>query len=205
MAVPGPGFVTVEGTPAPTPEMSEVTLSLNVGCGDDPIGDVRVDAFKSHKGVRRLLPPTIYASIYALPFRDHVFSWVKCSHLLEHLEHVREATLELLRVGNCEMELRFPRDGGWFSEIVLEATSLNLNGVRLAILTRRMREHKWIIHPKYVQRTLNGWSCTVMKGYKIPARIRFISEGRKGKLWRWFFGHLPVWTEWRMLCKTQGG
>lgn len=45
--------------------------------------------------------PTVLADIYALPFRDGLFDYSICSHVLEHLEDPEAAARELSRVSRA--------------------------------------------------------------------------------------------------------
>jgi hypothetical protein len=72
------------------------TRSLNVGCGSDPWGDVRVDVAFSF--ITRHFRPTVLADACYLPFKDGGFEVAKASHLLEHLRNPFKALDEVLRV-----------------------------------------------------------------------------------------------------------
>lgn len=82
-------------------------LVLDVGSGDKPFwrADVIVDKFlkddqQRHSGSilydRRKI--FIQADVEKLPFKDKVFDFVFCSHLLEHVTNPDKAILELTRV-----------------------------------------------------------------------------------------------------------
>lgn len=79
-------------------------MKLDVGCGCAPSGDVNVDVPYSdrHRDGKRLvakkIPNFIFASVYALPFRDSTFDEVISFHLLEHLEIPLAALREMTRV-----------------------------------------------------------------------------------------------------------
>jgi ubiquinone/menaquinone biosynthesis C-methylase UbiE len=79
-------------------------MKLDVGCGNAPTGDVNIDLPVSelHRGGVRLaanrVPNFVYASTYALPFRDNSFDEVLSVHLLEHLETPLKALKEMVRV-----------------------------------------------------------------------------------------------------------
>ena len=57
--------------------------SLNVGCGSDTWGDVRVDIASNFLSWH--FRPTVLADAHYLPFKDGSFEVVKASHVLEHL------------------------------------------------------------------------------------------------------------------------
>jgi ubiquinone/menaquinone biosynthesis C-methylase UbiE len=79
-------------------------MRLDVGCGNTPSGDVNVDLSGSErhrdgiKLVAKKIPNFIYASAYALPFRNNSFDEVVSFHLLEHLEVPLAALREMKRV-----------------------------------------------------------------------------------------------------------
>lgn len=63
-------------------------MRLDVGCGNTPTGDVNVDlpSFERHRDGIKLasqkIPNFVYASSYALPFRNNSFDGVVSFHLL---------------------------------------------------------------------------------------------------------------------------
>jgi len=57
--------------------------SLNVGCGSDPWGDLRVNV--AFRFITMYFKPTILAAAHYLPFKDGSFV-VKASHVFEHLK-----------------------------------------------------------------------------------------------------------------------
>ena len=79
-------------------------MRLDLGCGNTPTGDVNVDLPSSerHRDGTKLVPKKIhnfiYASSYALPFRNNSFDDVVSFHLLEHLETPLTALREMIRV-----------------------------------------------------------------------------------------------------------
>jgi len=75
--------------------------SLNVGCGSDPWGDVRVDV--AFRFITMHFKPTVLADAHHLPFKDGSFELVKASHLLEHLRNPPKALDEILRVATKEV------------------------------------------------------------------------------------------------------
>lgn len=67
-------------------------MMLNIGCGEDPKGDIRLD-------IRKTRSVNIIADARMLPFRDESFDYVYSSHLIEHFSHryVRNVLLEWVR------------------------------------------------------------------------------------------------------------
>lgn len=83
-------------------------LVIDIGSGDNPNirADILCDLYLQSNDERsgRLgiwidERPFVLCDIHALPFRDKVFDYVVCSHLLEHVEDPRKAVGELTRVG----------------------------------------------------------------------------------------------------------
>lgn len=56
--------------------------SLNVGCGSDPWGDVRVDIALCF--ITKRFDPTVLTGTQYLAFKDGNFKGVKAIHVLEH-------------------------------------------------------------------------------------------------------------------------
>ena len=87
--------------PHPNPSSPRPAGSqLNIGCGNDPWGDVRVDPFREGSA-------NVIADAHYLPFRDNSFSDVRCWHVLEHCRDPRKAATEAKRVGGT-VNARFP-------------------------------------------------------------------------------------------------
>lgn len=83
-------------------------LVLDIGSGDKPFwrADVLVDLYPDDDQ-QRFSGAMLYdkrkifvnADVEKLPFKDKVFDFVVCSHLLEHVEHPDKAIKEITRVG----------------------------------------------------------------------------------------------------------
>jgi ubiquinone/menaquinone biosynthesis C-methylase UbiE len=92
-------------------------LTLDVGCGDKPKGNINIDQFM-YKTPHRTkdanlktmkIPNLINADAHYLPFRNGVFDVVFCNHLLEH-KGIRYVTVakELLRVSKRKVDINVP-------------------------------------------------------------------------------------------------
>jgi len=84
-------------------------LVLDVGSGAIPRGNVQVDlppveSDKHHR--RKSVPPTVYADVYYLPFKDCSFHRILCLHIIEHLRHPFMGLLEVKRVLKVKGTLR---------------------------------------------------------------------------------------------------
>lgn len=76
--------------------------SLNIGCGDDLHGDIRIDITPEKAGV------TLVADAHNLPLRDKVVSSTVCKSVLEHLDNPLKAILEMKRVTKGTMLVTVP-------------------------------------------------------------------------------------------------
>jgi ubiquinone/menaquinone biosynthesis C-methylase UbiE len=94
-------------------------MRLDVGCGNNPTGNVNVDLFMNEKTLhldsyknrfidaKRILNP-VKADANHLPFRDNTFEEVYCGHVLEHLENPTKGLLELIRVTKGKLIVVLP-------------------------------------------------------------------------------------------------
>lgn len=83
-------------------------LVLDVGCGDKPHwrADVLVDKYlgeqysaqRNRGGAVEPILPLFETGLERLPFADHSFDFVYCSHVLEHVEDPRGCFEEMVRV-----------------------------------------------------------------------------------------------------------
>jgi len=55
-------------------------VNLNIGCGSDKWGDIRLD-------IHRTLSTNLIVDAQNLPFKPNSFKLAKVSHVLEHLVH----------------------------------------------------------------------------------------------------------------------
>lgn len=76
-------------------------VTLDVGCGPNPCGDIAVDITREAK-------ITLLASGEYLPFKDKVFSMVYSHHCLEHVDNPEQMLREMLRVCNGTVFLISP-------------------------------------------------------------------------------------------------
>lgn len=84
--------------------------TINIGCGSNTWGDIRVD-YKRKPREYYLLGEESTANLIAdaqhLPFMDKCFAELKASHVLEHVENWRKALIEWCRVSN-KVNITFP-------------------------------------------------------------------------------------------------
>ena len=127
--------------------MSELTL--NVGCGCDSWGDVRVDIERFSWRYRKPTTANVIADAHHLPFRDKIFTHVRCWHVLEHLKDPRKALKELRRVCNGTLDLKYPI---WhLYNYVGEALYLIKKTILLPLIIKRLG----------VWEGLNNWKITL--------------------------------------------
>jgi len=74
--------------------------TLNVGCGTDPWGDVRVDIMRYSPYSFLPTSVNVVADVQYLPFRSNSFSVYGCFHVLEHVSNPRAALQEVRRVSD---------------------------------------------------------------------------------------------------------
>jgi hypothetical protein len=158
--------------------------SLNVGCGFDPWGDVRVDVAYAFDAWH--FRPTILADASHLPFRDGSFEEVKASHVLEHLGNPFRALDEMVRVSTKKMVLIFPTEYDvlpWFASNIFPIP--RFSAMRLPYHTRKKRLHLWIVNPKVIVAylKLKAWDASCEK--TTIALFLMLEAGRKAKYLRW--------------------
>jgi len=145
--------------------------SLNVGCGGDRWGEVRLD-------ISRVSKPTVLADAHFLPFVDGSFDLVLSSHCLEHLNQPLQALNEIMRVTRRKIVLRFPTGEAEYW--------LFLFNFPTAYHLRKDHLHKWIINPEVIisRLKMNGWQ---IEAWEKGGMRLFISleSGRKAKYLRW--------------------
>jgi ubiquinone/menaquinone biosynthesis C-methylase UbiE len=110
--------------------------SLNIGCGADTWGDVRLDV--AFNFLMDAFKPTILADAHYLPFKDRSFSIVKASHVLEHLKDPLKALDEMMRVAEARIILKFPVEWGVLTVFVSNVLPIpNISSIKHAYLTRK--------------------------------------------------------------------
>jgi ubiquinone/menaquinone biosynthesis C-methylase UbiE len=84
---------------------SDTMISLDVGCGTNPKGDVNIDVIREAQH-------NLLADAHHLPLRNNSISVIFCDRLLEHLDNPDLALKEINRVltveGSAEIEVPKP-------------------------------------------------------------------------------------------------
>ena len=134
---------------------------LNVGCGTDSWGDVRLDVAKQYFGRRSTF--NILADAHHLPFRDKIFSEARMNDVLEHLPSWKCALEEVCRVTENRIGLRFPVNSNrahpnpdMFNSLFI------LSPYYVATLPKRRRGHLWQFAPDIVAKEAkkNGFEAS---------------------------------------------
>jgi SAM-dependent methyltransferase len=139
--------------------------SLNIGCGSDPWGDVRVDVAFSF--ITASFKPNVLADAHYLPFKSGAFKVAKASHVLEHLRDPFKALEEMLRVTKSELLLKFPTEWDVLPAFVSNILPFpRFSALKHAHITRKKNFHLWIISPQVILKYLEsrGWKSSVSKG-----------------------------------------
>jgi len=173
--------------------------SLNVGCGSDPWGDVRLDV--AFRFITMHFKPTVLADAHHLPFKDGSFELVKASHLLEHLRNPQKALDEMLRVATKEVVLKFLTELDVLPWFVSNIFPPSFSGLRWAYQTRKKRLHLWVIKPEVIINYLKskGWECSC--GKNTFGFFHFLEKGRKAKYFKWLTRHFKIPFEYVILAK----
>ena len=91
-------------------------MKLDIGCGNNPKGDVNLDLSIGRNLHRdnvaintKEVPNFILADVNYLPFRDNSFSEICCYHVIEHRGvNPSRAVEEMIRVATERVEIRLP-------------------------------------------------------------------------------------------------
>lgn len=156
-------------------------MNLNIGCGADPWGDIRLDIARKYHKVTTTA--NLYASAEVLPFKDRCFLKVRARHVLEHLSHWNDAVQEWCRVTREELEIEVPVDAGFVRrEIYQEILSLSPSIISgLYILPLRRREHLWKLTPEVIISQLKKHGFTAKSNVIKAPLMCFSAYGRKSR------------------------
>jgi hypothetical protein len=158
-------------------------VSLNIGCGNDLWGDIRVDLLRSQTGITN--NPNLVASALWLPVRNVAFQEIRCFHVIEHIIDWKGVLAEIVRVSGPSVcvQLRFPIDDGFKRDFLINWSRFEVGNMIHSYLTRRNRAHVWIINPEVVALYLReaGFFVRIRRN-KRKFFPNWLSYGRKGKI-----------------------
>jgi SAM-dependent methyltransferase len=166
---------------------SSASWTLNLGCGPDTWGEVRVDIdTKTQTGVESKL--NLRADAHKLPFRDGAFASCRCWHVLEHVENPVQVISELRRTCRST-SMRFPVDEGYYMQMMIGAIGLDWPMFINAYRTMKRRAHRWIIHcpsatlsdrfieyPRWIQALRYGRKARFLRRFSRPFRYYYEME-----------------------------
>lgn len=155
-------------------------MKLNIGCGSDEWGDVRLDVNFGYRGKESRNRPNLIGDGQNLPFKDNIFLEVKASHVLEEVPFWRQALGEWMRVCQRRLYIAVPIGDGFKRALIVGLSNLNRSDVSDAIKCRKFHSHYWIINPQIIAKILkaNGFHVKTIVG----KRSLFNIPGRKGRL-----------------------
>jgi len=156
--------------------------TINIGCGSDTWGDIRLDYThrpKEYYLANNESSANIIADAQHLPFIDKCFSELRAIYVLEHVKNWKKALKEWCRVAK-KVKIRFPTNSN-IAVIVLKSFFQNVdlyqinhllpnNLKSLAKLREQCFEHLWQIEPKKILDYLTsyGFAHSSVKKISIP-------------------------------------
>lgn len=148
-------------------------IILNVGCGDDFRGDVRVDIHKTEAA-------NIVADTQYLPLRSKIFDFVFCLSVLEHVPSWSKALKEIMRVSKNKVLLEVPVNSDLRKTDVFRLLIPTPHNIKLFFsLPKRARETFWQMNPKIMGKFMvkHGFDCAYKKIFQFYA-------GMPSRCWR---------------------
>lgn len=164
-------------------------MKLNIGCGADKFGDIRIDIIQRHRQELTYKSKTmvnVIADAHFLPLRDKMCTETRCWHVLEHLLDPKLALLEMRRVTNGFINIKVPI---WhLYSYIIETIALlvyfllgrykaiNYQLKQILHWKKRYSKHKWYIKFK---------NAKINKLFKIPREydIIFVAEETDFKIY----------------------
>lgn len=128
-------------------------MKLNVGCGSDTWGDIRLDVSKHHWMTMGKSSVNLIADAQCLPFKDKCFDELRAHQVLEHIRNWKKALRECCRVAK-KISITVPVDSymprsyiRWFLNTLTNPKymlKLALARPRCILkLKQRAEEHLW--------------------------------------------------------------
>jgi SAM-dependent methyltransferase len=148
-------------------------MKINLGCGKDPWGEIRVDIKRGSAN--------ILADIQHLPFRDMVFSDARSISVIEHVPSWRKALEEMLRVTRGRLILEFPVNSDIRFTDPWRILFPTLKNLRLFLtIPQRARETLWQMDPDIVREIIWDFGDYL----SIKEKIFQIYAGVPSRCWR---------------------
>lgn len=172
---------------------------MNIGCGQDAWGDVRMDISRHFFDWN--FRPILIADACYLPFRDRAFKYVRASHVLEHVAYPDKALREMVRVSREGIYLSFPVESDVWPFIISKIFPIpSFSALRLACQTRKDKLHLWIVDPDIIIGFFDkmGWKCSKMRN--STSLFSFFESGRKAKYFKWLVRHFLVPFEYCLVA-----
>lgn len=171
-------------------------MKLNVGCGSDSWGDIRLDVSKDHWMTMGKSSANLIADAQCLPFRDKCFDELQAYQVLEHIRDWKKALCECCRVAK-KISISVPVDSymprnyiNWFLPTLTNLKyMLKLAIVRpryILKLHQRTKEHLWQFNIKVLTSMIrkHGFHNVHVNITYYPI-FGFFTYGRKGKYFRY--------------------
>jgi len=165
-------------------------MILDIGCGDNPKGDVNVDLYRytnqtgDQKWTKYVKTKCdIIASGEYLPIRDNVFENVVSHHVIEHTFNPKRFLLEAIRVSKSRILIACPHrkspgarmpfhrqylDENWFAEAVMNlgvgmTFEITTEGYFPPFIMSRNRYVRYIMRHYWPIRRLDGLKIEILK------------------------------------------
>ncbi len=176
-------------------------MKLNVGCGRDPWGDVRLELSSAPRTRIECMSSRLFGKKMAnfvgdaenLPFRDRVFSEIRADSILEHLDNPVKAASEIARVLAGHLEIRFPQTSGDVDYALWFLSKGDLGQAVVALMCRVLRDHKWRIErPDTIVQALNSRGVRTTLGRERAYHAPFAIIPRPvGQIMKSFWDRMP--------------
>lgn len=164
-------------------------LTLNIGCGADKFGEVRLDQPKQF--LNYAMQPNILGDACHLPFQDHLFDMVKFTNVIEHLHDPTKGLEEAMRVCRKHLVIAFPTERDIWPNILINLLPPNRNLFQV-LKTRSEKLHLWQISFQHIVKCLRsrGFQCRVFK--RTYCLIPPLESGRKARFLKWLSARLRI-------------
>jgi ubiquinone/menaquinone biosynthesis C-methylase UbiE len=183
-------------------------MNVNIGCGADPWGDVRIDILRDYWQARGKYTVNMLADAQFLPFKDKCFDEARLHHALEHIQNWRKALRECCRVAKkvsiiIPVYSYIPRLE-WNRAIPFFHMLPTLTYLRyMSEISRRSKEHLWQIDINTLVSILKAFG---LRNIQIEARydpiFLLLISGRKGRYFRKYLDRFKISREWKVIASN---